>query len=169
MISKRKKASRLVRPVHAASVDTAIPVVKVYFSDFFEISEDSIEDYGTFNISLVADLPLFVDPFLLFNSKKSEYQRLHQGIIQYLTFLRDKSAQGSLDQGLLKAWYRFPEVRQNWFGFTVSGNSGSGLGTAFAEALHENLNRIFADLDFRAGLRQMRFLDHFRSPARKSK
>jgi hypothetical protein len=146
MIRKRRKASRPhSRPAHPASVDTAIPAVKVYFSDFFEVSDNSIEDYGAFNISLVADLPLFVDPFLLFNSKKPEYQRLHQSIIQYLTFLRDQSVQGPLDQGLLKAWYRFPEVRQNWFGFTVSGNRGSGLGTAFAEALHENINRIFAD------------------------
>ena len=47
--------------------------MKIYFSDFFEISPDIIEDYGAFNISLLNDLPLFIDPFLLFNSEKKEY------------------------------------------------------------------------------------------------
>jgi hypothetical protein len=42
-------------------------------------------------ISLVSDLPLFIDPFLLFNSDKPEYRRLPDSIIDYLRFLRDKS------------------------------------------------------------------------------
>lgn len=46
----------------------------IYFSDYFRISPDAIDEYGAFNVSLVADLPLFIDPFLLFNSKKPEYQ-----------------------------------------------------------------------------------------------
>ena len=37
----------------------------VYFSDHFGVDPDTIEAYGAFNISLVADLPLFIDPFLL--------------------------------------------------------------------------------------------------------
>ena len=64
----------------------------VYFSNFFRVSPATIEKYGAFNISLVADLPLFIDPFLLFNSKKPEYQALHDRIIDYLRFLRDKAA-----------------------------------------------------------------------------
>jgi len=82
----------------------------VYFSDFFGVSPATIEKYGAFNISLVADLPLFIDPFLLFNSKKPEYRALHDRIINYLRFLRDKSTGQDPDPGLLKAWYRFPEV-----------------------------------------------------------
>ena len=42
----------------------------VYFSDIFEIDEQILEEYGAFNISLVNDLPLFIDPFLLYASKK---------------------------------------------------------------------------------------------------
>jgi hypothetical protein len=117
----------------------------VYFSDFFGVSAATIEKYGAFNISLVADLPLFIDPFLLFNSKKPEYRALHDQIIDYLRFLRDKSTDQDPDRGLLKAWYRFPEVKQNWFGFSVGNNRGSGLGHQFAIALHSNLNRIFTD------------------------
>ena len=119
--------------------------MKVYFSDFFEVTPKTVERYGAFNISLLSDLPLFVDPFLLFNSRKRHYRALHAEIIHYLRFLKDKSADQELDPGLLKAWYRFPEVKQNWFGFTDSSNRGSGLGQAFGGALHSNLNRIFPD------------------------
>jgi len=64
--------------------------------------------------------------------------------ITYLRFLRDKAADRDLDSGLLKAWYRFSEIKQNWLGFSVDGNKGSGLGHDFAVALHANLHRIFA-------------------------
>ena len=118
---------------------------KILFSDFFRVSKRTLEDYGAFDISLVADLPLFIDPFLLFNSKKAEYQQLHEGIITYLRFLRDKSLAQPIDKGLLAAWYRFKEVEQNWFGFSVEGNKGSALGADFATALNENFARIFSD------------------------
>lgn len=45
----------------------------VYFTDFFNINEDVLNQYGAFNISLINDLPLFIDPFLLYASKKEEY------------------------------------------------------------------------------------------------
>ena len=44
--------------------------IKVYFSDFFDVDESVIDEYGAINISLINDMPLFVDPFLLFNSEK---------------------------------------------------------------------------------------------------
>jgi hypothetical protein len=119
--------------------------VATFFSDYFGVSQEALDSYGAFNISLVNDLPLFIDPFLLFNSEKKEYQDLHDGIIRYLIFLRNKAASSPVDEGLLRLWYCFPEVKQNWFGFSISGNSGSGLGIDFARALHANLHRIFAD------------------------
>ena len=115
----------------------------IYFSDYFGVSEKALGDYGAFNISLVTDLPLFIDPFLLFNSEKPEYQALHNDIIRYLRFLRTKSAQGSISQGLIRAWYCFGEVKQNWFGFCGGGNGGRGLGRQFATALNENLVQVF--------------------------
>lgn len=115
--------------------------IELYFSQHFDISPGVLEDYGAFDISLVSDLPLFVDPFLLFNSKKQEYRELHDEIIRYLVFLRDR-ATSDLDQGLIKSWYMFQEVKQNWLGFTVLGNSGSGLGYEFAHALHGSLGSI---------------------------
>jgi hypothetical protein len=117
-----------------------------YFTDQFGLDPAVLEEYGAFNVSLVADLPLFIDPFLLFHSDDPEYQALHEGIIRYLVFLKDKAvAGGVVDKDLLKAWYCFPEVKQTWLGFSLTGNSGSGLGVNFATALHSNLHRIFSD------------------------
>jgi hypothetical protein len=118
--------------------------VDIYFSDFFQVSARVVEKYGAFNISLVNDLPLFIDPFLLFNSRKRKYCRLHGEIIKYLSFLRDESAAGQIDQGLLRGRYTFKEIHQNWLGFAKSGNRGSGLGMDFARALNSNLNSIFS-------------------------
>ncbi len=119
--------------------------MKVYFSDWFDVAPDLIEEYGAFNVSLINDLPLFIDPFLLFTSEKEDYQRLHDGIIKYLTFLKDQSIAGSINNGLLKSWYMFPEVKQLWLGFSQSGNGGSGLGIDFAKALNSNLHVIFTN------------------------
>lgn len=114
-----------------------------FFSDRFGVDPKVLGDYGAFNVSLITDLPLFIDPFLLFNSKKPEYQALHEEIIRYLVFLRDKAAKGVVDPGLLRAWYCFPEVKQTWLGFSESGNEGRGLGLDFAKALHSSLHEIF--------------------------
>ena len=37
-----------------------------YFTEHFGIAADALDDYGAFNVSLITDLPLFIDPFLLF-------------------------------------------------------------------------------------------------------
>lgn len=121
------------------------PKVDIHFTDFFSVSPETLEEYGAFNISLINDLPLFIDPFLLFNSERQEYQQLHDQMIEYLKFLRDKSAQGTIDEGLLKGWFTFSEVKQNWLGYSESGNEGSGLGPKFANALYNNLSEFFSD------------------------
>lgn len=116
-----------------------------FFSEYFGLSEDVLEAYGAFNISIVNDLPLFIDPFLLFHSDNPEYNTLHEQIIAYLIFLRKKADSGSASPGFLQNWYCFPEVKQNWLGFSISGNGGSGLGMNFALALHTNLHQLFPD------------------------
>ena len=117
--------------------------IDLYFSDVFGVTEEALDAYGAFNISLVTDLPLFIDPFLLFYSEKPEYRELHDDIIQYLRFLKAKSDQGNVSRGLLKSWYLFSEVKQNWLGFSKNGNSGRGLGSDFARALNKNLVLVF--------------------------
>lgn len=119
--------------------------MKVFFSDFFGIDSELLENYGAFDVSLINDLPVFVDPFLLFNSANPEYRALHDEMIRYLRFLREMSGSPGVSPGLLKAWYRFPEVRQTWLGYSRVGNSGSGLGARFASALHQSLSSIFTN------------------------
>lgn len=65
--------------------------LNIYFSDFFGVDEDIIESYGAVNISLINDMPLFVDPFLLFNSEKEEYQRIHNNHHPVFTFFTGTS------------------------------------------------------------------------------
>ena len=67
-----------------------------------------------------------------------------ESIIQYLQFLRDKSLTGQIKEGLLRSWFTFPEVKQNWLGYSKVGNIGSGLSTGFAQSLHGNLHTIFS-------------------------
>lgn len=117
----------------------------IYFSDVFDISEDDLENYGAFNVSLINDLPLFIDPFLLFNSRNPKYRELHDQIIKYLRFLKACSENGHIHEGLLRSWFKFSEVKQNWLGYSLVGNSGSGLGIKFARALNNNLHTVFSD------------------------
>lgn len=122
--------------------DTA--TVSVYFSDFFEVDPATLETFGVVNISLINDLPLFIDPFLIFNSTNPEIRRLHDELLKYLRFLRDRAAEGPISEGLLRAWLTFPEVKQTWLGFSLTGNAGRGLGMNFARGLARNLATVFA-------------------------
>ena len=105
-----------------------------------------MDDYGAINISLLNDIPLFIDPFLLYASDKQEYKQLHEGILDYLLFLRDKAANGSVTKEKIKRWYRFPEVKQNWLGYSETGNGGSGLGEDFGNSMTKNICGVFQDL-----------------------
>lgn len=116
--------------------------VNAYFSDYFHVSEAQLSAYGAFDVSLISDMPLFIDPFLLFNSKNETYQLLHDNIIKYLLFLKKMSLSGQLTPHLIDAWYRFPEIKQNWLGFSMAGNYGRGLGRDFALSLDRNLIKI---------------------------
>ena len=120
--------------------------MKIYFSDFFDVSPESVDNYGAFNISLINDLPLFIDPFLLFGSKKTEYKALHNKILEYLTFLKYKSEKGITELSQVKSWYIFSEVKQNWFGYSKVGNKGSGLGEKFGKSMSSSMHIVFDDL-----------------------
>jgi hypothetical protein len=124
---------------------TTKDVVRVYFSDYFGISTDELDSFGALDISLINDLPLFIDPFLLFNSPKPEYQKLHEGMIDYLRYLREISIREAINRGGLYAWFKFSELKQNWLGFSGFGNKGSGLGLDFAQALNSSLYKVFSD------------------------
>ena len=120
--------------------------IAVYFSDYFDVDSDTIEEYGAVNVSLINDLPLFIDPFLLFNSENPDYQAIHSEMIKYLQFLqRQAQITPTLSPGMRQAWFRFSEVKQTWLGFSQSGNAGRGLGDDFADGLYGGLTSVFKD------------------------
>ena len=120
--------------------------IAVYFSDFFEVEPDIIEEYGAVDISLINDMPLFIDPFLLFNSDNPDFQRIHSEMINYLKFLQEQTQLTTeLSKGMSQAWFQFSEIKQTWLGFSQTGNSGRGMGDDFAKGLFNGLSSIFKD------------------------
>ncbi len=63
----------------------------IYFSDFFGVATEILEEYGAFNVSVIIDLPLFIDPFSLFDSEDEHFNELLKDIIRYVKVLRDVS------------------------------------------------------------------------------
>lgn len=114
---------------------------KIFFSDYFNVDRSVLDGYGAFDVNLVTDLPLFVDPFLLFNSKKKSYQELHERVIDYLRYLK-RLSQAPQSKATIKDLYQFSEVKQNWLGYCEFGNEGRGPGPLFARALHDSLNSV---------------------------
>jgi hypothetical protein len=125
---------------------------QIFFSDYYSVPRKNLEKYGAFDINLLADVRLFVDPFLLFNSSKAEYQLLHEEIVDYLKYLKTIS-RDDLDAGTVKDLFRFQEVSQNWFGYCEIGNKGHGLGEDFAKALNSALGRIIKNFGEETGTR----------------
>ncbi|HSH55980.1 MAG TPA: hypothetical protein VK983_04095 [Candidatus Limnocylindrales bacterium] len=119
---------------------------KIYFSDYFGVNRKDIEMYGAIDISLIGDIPLFIDPFLIFESDKQDYKLLHQNIIDYLRFLKIMAPEAISSAGKRKAWFYFSEVEQNWLGFSNSSNRGAGLGEKFSQSLSSGLGKILGSV-----------------------
>jgi hypothetical protein len=119
----------------------SVTQTKIFFSDYFGVDKDVLDAYGAFDVNLVTDLPLFIDPFLLFNSKKQQYQELHESIVDYLKYLKQLSQQPQT-RATIKYLYVFGEVKQNWLGYSEFGNEGRGLGLKFATSLHGALGSV---------------------------
>jgi hypothetical protein len=62
-----------------------------------------------------------------------------------MRFLKDVTLNNAIVGPLVDAWFAFPEVQQNWLGFSRTGNRGHGLGKDFARALYRNFNSVFRD------------------------
>lgn len=111
----------------------------MFFSNYFEIDSELIKQYGAVDISLICDIPLFVDPMLIFNSEKQEYIDLHKKIIKYFHFLYKKAEEG-LTEKQIDAWFNFSEVPNNWLGFSLVGNKGNALGKKYSNFLYKNIS-----------------------------
>lgn len=116
--------------------------IKLLFSEYFEIDSEVLDDYGALNICIDADLPLFIDPFLLFSSEKPEYIKLHEQIVGHLVHLKELATSNQTSDIQL---FQFPEIKQNWLGLCKWGNNGRGLGPKFARDLIKAFNGFYAN------------------------
>ncbi|MDO8412487.1 MAG: hypothetical protein Q7S51_01710 [Gallionellaceae bacterium] len=115
---------------------------QLLFSDYFEIDASVLDQYGALNICIESDLPLFIDPFLLFASDKAEYRALHDKIVGHLINLKQLAViNPQADLHL----FQFPEVKQNWLGLSKWGNNGKGLGPKFARNLVTAFHGFYAN------------------------
>lgn len=113
---------------------------QLLFTDYFEIDQAVLDSYGALNICIEADLPLFIDPFLLFASDDPAYQKLHDEIVGHLIFLKGLAVS---NPGIGLGLFQFPEVRQNWLGVCKWGNKGKGLGPTFATKIIGAFNGFY--------------------------
>jgi hypothetical protein len=88
-----------------------VPRMATFFNEYFGVTTEQVEDYDAFNVSIINDLPLFIDPFLIFHSEKSEYQELHNEILRYMIFLRNAVVENRVNDDLERAWFTFSEVK----------------------------------------------------------
>ena len=115
---------------------------QLLFTEYFDIELAVLDRYGALNICVEADLPLFIDPFLLFASDKPEYQSLHEQIVGHLINLKELAVANA---GAGLRLFQFPEVRQNWLGLCKWGNKGKGLGPNFAKNLIKAFNGFYSN------------------------
>ena len=113
---------------------------RLFFSKYFEIDDDILTNYGALDICLEADLPLFIDPFLLFASEKPEYVKQHDLIVNHLVALKDLAISNP-DAPNIK--FQFSEIPNNWLGLSKYGNKGKGLGKKFAINLKIAFNGFY--------------------------
>jgi hypothetical protein len=83
------------------------------------------------------DLPLGIDPFLLFKSRDSEYRRLHTLLIATFNAGIAAIREGNTDEA--HRLFDFPEVSAIGLGYTQGGKRGSGVGSYLAGLIIDTL------------------------------
>lgn len=83
------------------------------------------------------DLPLGIDPFLLFKSRDSEYRQLHMLLIATFNAGIASIREGDTDEA--HRLFDFPEVSAIGLGYTQGGKRGSGVGSYLAGLIIDTL------------------------------
>lgn len=84
------------------------------------------------------DLPMGIDPFLLFKSRDSQFADLHAAIL--VAFTRGIELIRSRQTHKARQLLDFPEVGEIGLGYTKKGKQGTGLGEFLSELLLETLS-----------------------------
>lgn len=85
-----------------------------------------------------ADLPLCIDPFLLYKSRDPELRNLHTRVVAQFREGMDALAAG--DQEHAASILTFPEAPEIGFGYAIGHKAGSGLGGTLRRLLINTLN-----------------------------
>jgi len=85
------------------------------------------------------DLPLGIDPFLLFKSRVPEYRDLHALLLQ--VFEAGIAGVRSGEMTTARYLFNFPEVPELGFGYTQSSKRGSGVGSVLTGLILDTLKR----------------------------
>lgn len=116
--------------------------IDLSFSDYFNIDPELLKQNNLIDLSIVYDLPLFIDPFLIFASEKQEYKELNEAILKYIEFLYAEASKIRIGSPNFKHLFVFKEIKQNWLGYSTIGNKGCGGSRKMGLALHKNLQKI---------------------------
>lgn len=76
------------------------------------------------------DIPVGIDPFLLFKSRDSSLVALHDFLLSYFSLGVEAIRKGDVDSA--RRILDFPEVRELGFGYSMSSKRGSGVGDHLA-------------------------------------
>lgn len=83
------------------------------------------------------DLPVGIDPFLLYKSRSDEFRRLHEVVLAAFNLAIDELRAGRPDR--VKELLQFPEVAEIGFGYSKATKRGAGVGSFLSELLLEAL------------------------------
>ncbi len=84
------------------------------------------------------DIPLGIDPFLLFKSRDPEYRELHGLVLN--VFNAGVASVRAGDIAVARSILTFPEVPEIGLGYTQGGRRGSGVGTRLTDLIIETLS-----------------------------
>src|SRR6266496_2443100 len=76
---------------------------------------------------LGVDVPVGIDPFLLYKSRDSEYRQLHESLIDAFNVGLDAVRRNVLTEA--RTLFDFPEVSAIGLGYTEKSKRGSGVGS----------------------------------------
>ena len=114
----------------------------MYFNEYFNVSVDKLDKYGALNISLDCDLPLFIDPLLIFISNNLLFKSWHEKLVKYILFLSSLKKTGQPPKDIIRSYFTFKEIRNNWLGLSKTGNRGSAIGNYYGESLYKNIENV---------------------------
>lgn len=91
------------------------------------------------------DLPLGIDPFLLYKSRDDELRALHAAMLQYFNEGIDLLRRGKTAKA--REWFTFPEVIEIGLGYSQHTKRGRGVGEGLSQMITDSISASPAILD----------------------